>query len=362
MHAFAYHWSYHRRIGPTVRRAFTGTDAAGCVLVGLFLLTLFAVGAGGVREGNKQGRCLSNLGRIVYASTIHAAQDPGEMAIPTHPSFTEQNPHEPHYFGAYEWGGKSGRGQTDHFGDKPGDPVNSRWGTRAGQGPARRPINRILYGDSIPDYTKNPGENNANWLADTQADLDVFRCPSDSGYSGIHSPAFRDEKLTAYDHFGTSYAANSFFVGVFGENIMNANGPFLHRLSDIVAPSTTIGYQENNGRFAWAAAEDSCDFISGIAGTVRSWHGKDWTFNTAFIDGHADTMYMRGYVNATLSYYPPFTEGDRSSQDERAQSYRCIVIRGERWRKDTLPADFVFTSVTRSPNSGDRAGYEDGIE
>jgi len=129
-------------------------------------------------------------------------------------------------------------------------------------------------------------------------------------------------------------------------------------LADIVAPAETLAFQENNGRFAWSSREEpECAFLGkGFPGPVRGWHGKDWTFNAAFIDGHADIIYMNGYRNDDVVHYPP--DGD-SDQVNLAQNYRCIIIRGDGWRKDTLPLPFVDAPLI---SALPRPSWERGIE
>jgi len=233
----------------------------------------------------------------------------------------------------YDWGGKSGIGEADTV----DEPWTARWGTANGFGPARRPLNQILLRNALPDYTDDPGKDYANWMGDTNLALDTFECPSDSGYTGIHSSHFQVEQRTSYDHFGTSYGLNLFMVASAG-GLMQSNSPYLHRMSEMRSPATTLAYQENNGRFAWAAAPEQpeCEWIGpGLPGTVRGWHGKDWTFNAAFLDGHADEIYMRGYDNPRVMIpYSPLSD-----------RYRCIIIRGENWQKDTLPAEPVETHL-----------------
>ena len=348
-----------------IRKGHTLVSAAATVAALGVLAICFIPAAAGVRRSSKQSKCLANLMQIGYANAIYAAQDPADMAIPVHEGFFEQDRNHPIWIGPYEWGGKSGRGETGFVKGKPGDSVNSRYGTQAGFGPARRPLNRILYGDQFPDHTDDPGEGNANWLADAELDLGVHHCPSDSGYTGVHSPAFRDERLSSYDHFGTSYGANMFMVGSTGGGCMISNSPFLHRMSKIISPATTLAYQENNGRFAWAVQPEQCFFLQGVAGTVRGWHGKDWTFNASFIDGHADTIYMRGYRSVRIGRYPPSLRDCSTvpiSESGTFDQYQCIIIRGDGWQKDTMPAAFIQTRINWSGNENDRPSYEGGIE
>jgi len=343
------------------RYAFTLYELAAAV-VALTLLGLCLIPASaGVRNTSKHSRCLANLMRIGYGNTIYAAHDPDAMALPIPGRHFCQCPGgdpcmEPIYIGPYEWGGKSGVGKAgDGVAYGRGAPVegplawmSSRFGTAAEFGPARRPLNAILYKQEFEDHT----DQQEYWEADTLLELDTYRCPSDNGYTGVHHPEFRDERRTAYDHYGTSYGANVFMIASSGGGWMRSNSPYMRRMSEILNPARTLAFQEDNGRFAWTAAPEQpeCDFIGpGIPGTVRGWHGKDWTFNAAFVDGHVDTIFMRGYDNPRVMRDGALNE-----------MYRCIIIRGENWQKDTLPAELVPTPVWHD-GSG-RPSYEGGIE
>ncbi len=339
-----------------LRCAASLVDVAGAV-VAIGLLTLWLLPAtAGVRATSKDGRCLSNLMRIGYANAIYAAQDAADMALPVHPRQFLQCPglspggmcNEPIFVGAYEWGGKSGVGRDDFVTGEPGDPLNSKYGTLASFGPASRPLNGILFRQGFEDHL-NPSFDPVGAMEDTQLELDVVRCPSDLGYTGVHFSSFADSGLTSYDHFGTSYTANMFMVANTGGGVVRSNSPYLHRMSEIIDPARTLAYQENNGRYAWAAYPEPCDFLCGVPGNVRGWHGKDWTFNAAFIDGHADTIYMRGY--RTEMVFP--------DNPAKQSAYRCIIIRGENWQLDTLPLKDVDTNLYFM--GGGRPSYEDEL-
>ncbi len=327
------------------RRAASLLDVAAAALA-LGVLTLWFVPAlGVVAKSSKKSRCLNNLKRIGYANAVYSSQDQADMAIPVNEMQFRQcygEPGEPCgnpiFVGAYEWGGKSGIGQRDFFSGGGDDILNSRYGSKAGFGPFTRPLNSILYPDEFEDHGWFTGDRDEiGMMEDTMLDLDVNRCPADTGYTGIHCPAFAEEELTSYDHFGTSYNANIFMIAA-GAGQMYSNSPYLHRMSDLLNPSRTLAYQENNGRFAWNAFPDVCDAIPGlgVSGYVRGWHGKDWTFNAAFIDGHAETIYMRGYDNPDLGRYPP---GGSYGY------FQCVIIHGEGWQVDTLPAATVPTGL-----------------
>ncbi len=346
------------RVGKTRsgKRSFTLTEAL--VTAGaLCLMIVCLVPAATVTRGSsKQSVCLNNLMRIGYANLIYAAQDISDPALPVHPGQYTQDPDDPIWVGAQEWGGKSGVGEPGFVDGPDGeDPLlTSRYGTKAGFGAGTRPLNKILYPD-VYDNSPWPQEYDpAEAIADTQLDLDLYRCPSDNGYTGIHEPAFRDERRTAFDHFGTSYDASLFMISYIGGGPVWSNSPYLHRMAEIISPATTLAYQEVNGRFAWEAAPNNPDCASilgsdGIPGTVHGWHGKDWTFNVAFLDGHADTIYMRGFNNPRVLL-----------DDYEQRRSTCIIVRGENWQKDTLPVEWAPTGLWW--DGTDRVSHEGGVE
>ena len=328
--------------------------AAGVAIVMLLVWLLPATAS--VSTNSKAARCLSHLARIGYANAIYAAEDPSDPALPVHPKFDDCpgtppdiNCTAPTYVGAYEWGGKSGVGRDEFVTGASGEPLHSKYGTFAGFGPPTRPLNRVLFPDDFPDHRYPPDRLGA--LEDTRLDLDAVQCPSDIGYTGIHCPDFEQRGLTSYDHFGTSYNANVFMTGSGGN--VSSNSPYLHRMGDIARPERTLAFQENNGRFAWMAAPERqwCQFyLTGARGIVRGWHGKDWTFNAAFVDGHVDTIYMRGYGGEQVY----------EKDDATAQAYSCIIIRGEGWQVDTLPLERVRTRFMQVEEG--RPSGEDCIE
>lgn len=339
------------------KRGLTMVEITATV-VSLVLLTLWLVpAAAGVRSGSKASRCLGNLAQIGFANLIYSAQDPAGMALPVHRRQNTQCPglpagqlcSEPIYVGAYDWGGKSGVGRDRFLTGISGDPLNSRYGTKAGFGPATRPLNQIIYGDKLRDHNASLF-NPTGAKEDTQLNLDVYRCPSDTGQTGMHCSPFQLQSLTSYDYFGTSYNANIFMTGSSDGSVFS-NSPYLRPMSRVPNPSATLAYMENNGRFAWAASPElsECMFIGdgrGFPGKAKGWHGKDWTFNAAFIDGHADTIYMRGYRNTLV--FP--------DDDGIQNRFRCIIIRGEGWQIDTLPDQRIPTNLA---SGFGRPSYED---
>lgn len=300
------------------------------------LLAMLIPALSDTRRQGKLVHCLSNLGRIAEAGAIYPNADRNDNAIPVHQSFAESVP----YLEAYAFGGKSGIGEP-LAGE---NPVNSRWGTLEGLGPAARPLNSLIYGDVFPDHQVNPGAFGLNWMDDTTLDLPIYRCPADHGYAGIHHTAFKNSRLTSFDHYGTSYSANSFWIGTGVGTpfcIMRSNSPYLHRFGAIMAPSRTILYEENCGRFAWMHEPDPCPFLDGISGQVRGWHGSMWRFNVAFVDGHAGSRNINGYTAYDLGRFPPGASWP---------TYQCVIVRGAGWQKDTLPLPDVGTDLPCPPS------------
>jgi len=136
-------------------------------------------------------------------------------------------------------------------------------------------------------------------------------------------------------------------------------------------------YEENIGRWAWACRRERCTSIGGVqpgvdpgpTGALRGWHGKDWTYNRAFIDAHAERqkVYIEGtedqdhfaqhYFPEHLESYPDFPgccaeQGSSGDFD----SYQCIIVRGPGWQKDTMPAELICTGLNWY--GGGRPSYE----
>jgi prepilin-type processing-associated H-X9-DG protein len=97
---------------------------------------------------------------------------------------------------------------------------------------------------------------------------------------------------------------------------------------------------------------------------LAGWHGRDWTYNRAFVDGHAEVQkvydegtedrdgYALHYRNEPLDTYPPWLDGE----DGSFGMYQCVLVRGDGWQKDTLPSPPLRTGLA-SPYPG-RPSYE----
>jgi prepilin-type processing-associated H-X9-DG protein len=320
------------------------------------IIALVAIAASVIPAGNearrqsKEVRCLGHLGRITHATAINATISPDEFALPTHP-FVEVIPG---VVGEYEWGGKSGVGEPT----AGVDVTTSKWGTAQGRGPATRGLNAILYKDIFPDYRDTPGFSEQNWLNDANLNLDVYRCPSDYGYTGHHLTAWKNSKLTSFDHYGNSYVASTSWLGVSGGACRLASiSSFMRPVSTVPNPARTILVQENAGRFGWRTnyGVDGCSFLSGaplggdIGGIIRAWHGEPFTFNLAFVDGHAARTYVNGHIHPQpdMEYYP-----DVNGNPTTYQYWSCVILRGVDWQIDTLPAPPEPTNILCAAGTG----------
>jgi prepilin-type N-terminal cleavage/methylation domain-containing protein len=368
------------------RLGFTLIELLVVIAIIALLISILLPSLEAARRQSKMSACLSHIKNIGTSSRVYEADDPQGWGIPVHPLQYRQCPGQedqsctdPIFVGAYEWGGKSGVGR-DCFGGPAGDPLNSKYGTKMGFGPASRPMNDILYPGGFRDATL-PRFDRIGALRDTTLELDLFNCPGDDGPPrGGHSADWvANDEQSSYDHFGNSYAANVFMVmrqggkleETFDDNEMGSNSPYMRPTSRVPTPARTLYYEENIGRWAWASRNEigvgptpvtECTFLGegvdpGPSKAIRGWHGKDWTFNRAFVDAHAETqkIWIEGTEDRDGYAYHYRTE----TLAEGGSDGPCIIVRGEGWQKDTLPSGFIRTKLI-GPGEG-RPSYEDMV-
>ncbi len=366
------------RSGPS-HAGFTLIELLVVIAIIAMLIAILLPSLENGRRQTKRASCLSNLKSIASASRVYETDDPQGWSIPVHPAQFLQDGRNPTFVGAYEWGGKSGVGQPN-FLEGSRDPLNSKYGTKAGFGPATRAMNEVLYKGGFKDNC-NPF-NRAGASADTKLELDGFRCPADDGPPrGGHCPDWiANTEQSSYDHFGNSYAANVFMVASQG-GFMHSNSPYMRPTTRVPTPARTLFYEENIGRWAWAAMREVCDLPGvqpgvdpGPTKTMRGWHGRDWTYTRAFVDSHAETQrvyvegtedaqgYAQHYVSEQLASYPPYDSNSDGAPDSEGDYdfYRCVIVRGPGWSKDTLPSAPIPTHLIH-PGSG-RPSYEDCVK
>jgi hypothetical protein len=349
------------------------------MLIGILLPSLKTA-----RDRAKREKCLSHIRHIAMSCRIYEADDADGWGIPVHPLQFCQCPGEPcgspcmepQFIGAYEWGGKAGVGSPGHpFALARSAPesgpfawMSSRYGTAAGFGPGTRPLNDVLYKGG---FNENLNDHN-QWRHDTRLDLALFRCPGDDGPPrGAHCPDWvKHSERSSFDHFGNSYAANVFMIAGASGGWMYSDSPYMRPVSRVPTPARTLYFEENIGRWAWACRSElpTCTETLGLPGVdpgptkaVRGWHGGDWTFNRAFVDAHAETqkVYIEGSEDEHGYALHYRNELVFRPADPRQTGYECIIVRGDGWQKDTLPADLIDTGLWH--NGVGRPSYENCV-
>ncbi len=353
-----------------LRCGFTLIELLVVIAIIALLLAILLPSLEAARRNAKRNACLAHIKNIATSGRVYDADDPNGWGIPVHPRQYEQNAQDPTFIGAYEWGGKSGVGR-EGFVQAPGGQfafLGSKYGTKAGFGPVTRPMNEILYAGGFKDNLL-PTFDRIGAEADTKLSLDLFKCPGDDGPPrGAHCEDWiSNPERSSFDHFGNSYSANLFMIASSGGGEMFSNSPYLRPVTRVPTPSRTLYFEENIGRWAWAARREVCPIVQpgvnpGPTKNLSGWHGADWTFNRAFLDAHAE--YQRVYFEGTedAQGYAEHYRVEQVHQDPGLQSqHQCIIVRGNGWQKDTLPADLLETGLNH-PGGGNRPSYEDCVD
>lgn len=340
-------------------RGFTLIELLVVVSIIALLLAILLPSLARAREQGNRTKCMTNLKGIATAAATYASDEArsGEQIIPIHPDAFVSTLHFLNT--RYLYGGKGGKADANGRVDcKRGVfGSNSEYRSPHRYGPESRPLNPIIY----PTRVKKPDNvSNEEWACRTsEFKYDIFKCPSDKGYVGgflYGSPAWGEKwdksRLSGYDFFGTSYAANTLWIYEIGRTRLYSLSPALRKVSTISNTSRMILFWELAGRDAWRAKkwdefgnpeqqenDWNREFGSGRAKqfrVARGWHKTDWTFTMSFVDGHADFLKMHGYRNEVVdeTKYP-------------LSGWWRVIIRDPagRWQLDSLPAPPIDTGM-----------------
>lgn len=370
--------------GPTSRQrnlrrgGFTLLELLVVIAIIALLISILLPSLEAARRQAKATACLSALKGVASSSRVYEADDPNGWGIPVHQLQFRQDPSNPTWIGAYEWGGKSGVGTTSWVpGRGAEEGLTSKYGTKAGFGPATRPMNDILYPGGFADAWGGQlfvgTYNREIALEDTKLKLDNYRCPADDGPPrGAHCDDWiKNSEQSSYDFFGNSFVSNIFWTRLVGQSEpVWSHSPFLRPISRVPTPSRTLYYEENIGRWAWATKRENADCFKllslqgidpGPTKAVRGWHGRDWTFQRAFVDSHAEsqTILEPGTEDAEGYAEHYRVEVVYADEPQLQESRTCIIIRGNGWQKDCLPAEGIITGLTIG--SEGRPSYENCV-
>ena len=311
-----------------------------------------------VKSKSRSLSCQEKMGQIARASLVYASQDANENAIPI--CIIDAASVSVRY-AFYGYGGKGGAGYRTTT-----DANRSEWGGAGLMDSVHRPLNGVIYKKPFPSPSSQGGPfgHSYDWTEDNRRDLDLYHCPEDAGFPGMHHNGWKQSGLSSYDYYGTSYSANTMFIyDPLDPSNLFSNSIYSRPLSNAPDPDNTILYMENAARFAIFSYNPELnnnlgDCIpqyreeDGFA--ANGWHGQPWHFNTSFGDGHVANVNIRSYANRTDSV------PDVPSCGLNNCRCHCIIVRGDGWQMDTLPAPLVRTSKFRSENGAIQTGSNDG--
>ena len=346
-------------------KAFTLVELLVVVSIIALLIAILLPSLKKARQAAKRIACNANVRGIAQAGLTYATDDEKEFAIPIgtrdgNAAVTESYPSYVNY------GGKSGLGVQ-------GTANGSIWSGFNDMGSIHRPLNYILYKGGLIGGMKSEGRGGGtSWTQDADQDLDIYRCPGDKGFPGMHHEGWKTSKLTAYDYYGTAYACNPLLVSVPTAGApMDSNSTYMRPMSRVPSPSNTVLYWEWAARYATYATNDVVDggeYVQSQAPgcywpydigdfTAYGNHSQPWHFNVSYGDGHSTwiKIYGHGFVE--------IAEQDSKMPPKCANGMcACILVRGLGWQLDTLPSELVRTPKRRSAGGTSQISTSDGAD
>ena len=237
--------------------AFTLLEVLVVVAIIALLAAILLPALSKAREQSKRAACLSNLHQIALAwhQYLNANSDRFFKLVNAN----------------YNYGGIQGAGDPAYG----ADPTN----------PVPKPLNRFL---KLPNVTHESA--------------DVFFCPADTGGEV--------ERPTVWGYYGTSYTTNPLLVGQDQVNILSVDPckSMWAKVNKKLRSMTRSSISNESkllliGDFGWVLQYN-------MFSPVRvEWHGRSYYHDMAFLDGHAEFLWIHKGLHVTPKYtLIPFRE------------------------------------------------------
>ncbi|MCH9033693.1 MAG: prepilin-type N-terminal cleavage/methylation domain-containing protein [Planctomycetes bacterium] len=104
--------NHGRRLSYAPTFAFTLIELLVVIAIIALLISILLPALETARKQAKKAVCMAHIKNITTSGQVYAADDPNDMTIPVHPLMFQQDLNNPSFIGTYEWGGKSGIGET----------------------------------------------------------------------------------------------------------------------------------------------------------------------------------------------------------------------------------------------------------
>jgi len=114
----------------------------------------------------------------------------------------------------------------------------------------------------------------------------VFKCPADRGAPFTQS-------LTVFSYMGTSYYTNIYLIG---QNQIGTLPPACDALKDAInarLKNLKIGQVDCHSRLLLMGDYGWSNQSKTVAPPIGDWHGKEFYYSMAFLDGHVDFLRIR---------------------------------------------------------------------